>query len=137
MCVLHDAKIKQGKKLLVPILWAIKENTIHRDKLSLQTLIRCLEESGKCRLSRSSPWPFNCNKRQFSIGTSVKILFILLWTAKMEWITRKQRSSNIAIVQWVWLILSRKFSSSPAGRKLRVWRQASRAGGGVFTEVNW
>ena len=24
-----------------------------------------------------------------------------------------------------------------AGRKLRVWRQASRAGGGVFTEVNW
>ena len=24
-----------------------------------------------------------------------------------------------------------------AGRKLRVWRQASRAGGGVFTEVKW
>ena len=35
--------------------------------------------------------------------------------------------------QCVWLILSRKFSSSPAGRELRVWRQAS----GVFTEVNW
>ena len=40
-------------------------------------------------------------------------------------------------IQCVWLILSRKFSSSPAGGKLRVWRQASRAGGGVFTEVNW
>ena len=40
-------------------------------------------------------------------------------------------------IQCVWLILSRKFSSSPAGRKLRVWRQASRAGGGVFTDVNW
>ena len=40
-------------------------------------------------------------------------------------------------VQCVWLILSRKFSSSPAGRKLLVWRQVSRAGGGVFTEVNW
>ena len=41
------------------------------------------------------------------------------------------------IIQCVWLILSRKFSSSPAGRKLRIWRQACRAGGGVFTEVNW
>ena len=41
------------------------------------------------------------------------------------------------LVQCIWLILSRKFSSSPAGRKLRAWRQASRAGGGVFTEVNW
>ena len=42
-----------------------------------------------------------------------------------------------SIIQCVWFILSRKFSSSPAGRKLRVWRQASRAGGGVVTEVNW
>ena len=39
--------------------------------------------------------------------------------------------------QCVWLILLRKFSSTPAGGKLRVWRQASRAEGGVFTEVNW
>ena len=37
----------------------------------------------------------------------------------------------------VWLTLSQKFSSSPAGRKLRIWCQASRVGGGVFTEVNW
>ena len=35
MCVLHDAKIKHGKKLLVPMLWAIKENKIHGDKLNL------------------------------------------------------------------------------------------------------
>ena len=41
------------------------------------------------------------------------------------------------VIQCVWLILSRKFSSSPAGRKLCIWRQASRAVGGVFTEVNW
>ena len=40
-------------------------------------------------------------------------------------------------IQCVWLVLSRKFSSSLAGRKLRIWHQASRAGGGVFTEVNW
>ena len=40
-------------------------------------------------------------------------------------------------MQCVWLILSRKFSSSPAGQKLRVWRQASWAGGRVFAEVNW
>ena len=43
----------------------------------------------------------------------------------------------LVIEQCAWLILSRKLSSSPAGRKLRVWRQTSRAGGGVFTEVNW
>ena len=40
-------------------------------------------------------------------------------------------------LQCVWLTLSRKFSSSPAGWKLRVCRQAILAGGGVFTEVNW
>ena len=43
----------------------------------------------------------------------------------------------IIIIQCIWLILSRKFSFSPAGRKLRIWCQASRAGDRVFTEVNW
>ena len=41
------------------------------------------------------------------------------------------------ILQCVWLILSRKFFSSPAGRKLCIWCQASQAGSSVFTEVNW
>ena len=52
--------------------------------------------------------------------------------ALLEVINKKMEN---AVIQCVWLILSRKFSSSPAGEKLRVWRQASRAGGGVFTEV--
>ena len=44
MSILLDAEIKQGKKLVVPMLREIKENTI-----------RSPEESGKCRLSCSSP----------------------------------------------------------------------------------
>ena len=55
-----------------------------------------------------------------------------------DWKLHCQRAFIIMInLQCVWLILSRKFSSSPAVWNLRVWRQASWAGGRVFTEVNW
>ena len=63
MCVLHDAKIKEGKKLLTPMLWVIKENTIHGVRLISLTLKRSPEQNGKCRLSCPSPWYFNyCQK---------------------------------------------------------------------------